>query len=96
MDNGCGPNWLPNWIKDVLFNWFFEASCNKHDAGYRQGGDEIRRFECDWKFWLAMKRDALRKKGISRLVRWIQALVFFLLVRTFGWMTFNYLEKNDD
>ena len=56
MSNGCGPQWferfaLTRWFREYLFDWFFEASCNKHDEGYAQGGDEIRRFECDWKFY---------------------------------------------
>lgn len=93
--NGCGPAWLPQWIKSLLFDWFFKASCNKHDEGYRAGGDEIRRFECDWKFWLAMREDTLRYRGIKRFVRWLQALVFFLFVRGLGWTRFNYHEGKD-
>lgn len=90
--NGCGPAWMPRWIKSFLFDWFFEASCNKHDEGYVKGGDELYRFECDWKFWLAMKRDTLRHKGGRRLIRFTQAILFFLIVRLFGWTRFNYHE----
>jgi hypothetical protein len=90
MNNGCGPGWLPYWIKELLFNWFFEASCNVHDEGYREGGDETRRALCDYKFWLAMRRDTLRQRDIQRLLRWLQALVFYALVRLFGWTRFNY------
>mgnify|MGYP003636003026 FL=1 len=90
MGNGCGPAWLPSWIKSLLFDWFFEASCDKHDIGYTKGGDEIRRFECDWKFWLAMKKDTLRYSGLKRLIRWVQAILYFTLVRLFGWKFFNY------
>lgn len=32
--NGCGPDWMLLWLKQMFFNWFFEASCNKHDRGY--------------------------------------------------------------
>lgn len=92
MDNGCGPVWFPQFLKDWLFNWFFEASCNKHDEGYRNGGDEVRRFECDWKFWQAMKRDTLKQRGLKRFIRWLQALLFFMFVRTLGWTRFNYKE----
>ena len=90
MDNGCGPAWFPQFLKDWLFNWFFEASCNKHDEGYRNGGDEVRRFECDWKFWQAMKRDTLKQKGFKRFIRWVQAVIFFAFVRCLGWTRFNY------
>ena len=90
MSNGCGPKWLPNFIKDWLFNWFFEASCDIHDMGYKVGGNERRRYVCDFKFWQAMKKDTLRFRGVPRLVRWSQALLFYSLVRMFGWTRFNY------
>ena len=90
--NGCGPAMMPRWIKSLLFDWFFEASCDKHDIGYSQGGDETRRLECDTKFWEAMKRDTLRYSGPKRLIRWCQAILFFSLVRLFGWTFFNYKE----
>ncbi len=88
--DGCGPEWIPKVIKDALFNWFFEASCHKHDAGYAEGGDESRRKICDRNFWLAMRRDALRYEGITRLLAWTLAIVYYVLVRTLGWTAFNY------
>ncbi|GAB3099649.1 hypothetical protein G8770_03500 [Aestuariicella hydrocarbonica] len=94
--NGCGPGWLPRWLKAMLFDWFFEASCNKHDEGYEQGGDEIRRFECDWKFFQAMRRDTLRFRGLARLIRWCQALFYFAMVRMFGWIQFNYTKDGQN
>ena len=92
--NGCGPKWVPEFIKRLLFNWFFEASCNKHDIGYKLGGNEIRRFECDWKFWNAMKRDTLRYKGLKRLLCYIIAMLYYVIVRTTGWSTFQYDDTN--
>ena len=92
MSNGCGPTWLPIWIKELLFNWFFEASCNKHDDGYEKGGDEIRRFECDWKFLQAMRRDIKRIKWYWRPLATIIAYTFFILVRAFGWRYFQYRD----
>lgn len=93
QSNGCGPSWLPSFIKELLFNWFHEASCDKHDEGYEQGGDEVRRFECDWKFWLAMHRDTLRLKGVKRWLAWMHAVLFFAFVRLLGWVQFNYDGK---
>ncbi len=91
--NGCGPKWLPIWIKVVMFNWFFEASCDKHDISYSKGGTEKMRREYDYKFWQAMKRDTLRFDGFERIARWQQALLYFFLVRAFGWYKFQYTEK---
>ena len=88
--NGCGPEWCPKWIKSLLFDWFFEASCNIHDVGYDIGGDEARRKVCDEKFLAAMKRDTLRKRGLQRLARWVQAYAYYGLVRVFGRFIFNY------
>ncbi|MAD43583.1 MAG: hypothetical protein CMH98_01140 [Oceanospirillaceae bacterium] len=88
--NGCGPSWMPRWLKTALFDWFFEASCNRHDQGYEKGGDEIRRFECDWKFWRAMKRDIKRLAWYLRPVAVFVGLAFYLMVRAFGWLQFNY------
>ena len=90
VGNGCGPAWMPKVIKKVLFNWFFEASCNKHDHGYEQGGNEVRRFECDWKFWLAMRRDVKRVAWYLRPVATLGSVSFYLMVRAFGWLQFNY------
>lgn len=90
--NGCGPAWMPKILKSILFDWFFEASCNRHDQGYIKGGNEIRRFECDWKFWLAMKRDSERYSGVSRYARLVQAKLYYRAVRIFGSRYFNYKE----
>ncbi|GAA3556299.1 hypothetical protein [Marinobacter xestospongiae] len=97
--NGCGPAWMSRlWLtrklQHLLFNCFFEASCNKHDQGYQQGGDEIRRFECDWKFFQTMRRDTLRQRGVLRLVCWVMAVTFFALVRVGGWRHFNYTGRS--
>ncbi len=91
--NGCGPSWVPQWLKQLLFNWFFEAQCNKHDAGYEEGGDEVRRFECDWQFGQAMKRDIKRLVWYLRPVAILVSILFYVMVRSFGWLQFNYTER---
>ena len=84
---------MPRKINSLLFDWFFEASCNKHDEGYTTGGDEARRKVCDDKFLDVMKRDTMRFKGLRRGIRFAQAYVFYAIVRAFGWMQFNYKDK---
>ncbi|MCG8518322.1 MAG: hypothetical protein MI794_10065 [Pseudomonadales bacterium] len=93
--NGCGPGWMARFrvtrlVQRGLFNWFFEASCDRHDQGYQAGGDEVRRFECDWKFFQAMRRDTLRQRGPLRVLCWGMAVAYFVLVRLGGWRYFNY------
>jgi hypothetical protein len=88
--NGCGPDWMPIWSKELLFNWFHEASCNKHDIGYEEGGDEARRIECDKKFLEAMRRDSFKQRGPFRLLYLVQAYSYYGLVRAFKGKQFNY------
>lgn len=83
---------MPKWIKSALFDWFHEASCNKHDEGYEEGGNEARRKVCDRKFYEAMKMDSLNHRGLSRFVRLTQAVAYYMIVRNFGWMQFNYKD----
>lgn len=86
---------MPRKVKSVLFDWFFLASCNKHDEGYAKGGNEARRRHCDRKFYEAMKEDTLKHRGLYRLVRWIQAVAFYAIVRAFGWLQFNYTDCSE-
>ncbi len=90
LHNGCGPAWLPKKIKDPLFNWFFEACCNKHDEGYLKGGSEFRRWECDAKFFKAMLKDSLKVYPVLIPLALMEAVVFYLIVAFFGWTRFNY------
>ena len=90
MGNGCGPSWLNEKIKALLFNWFYYASCNKHDSGYEKGGDWKRRMECDVKFLIAMFHDFLRVKFYYKPVAFLMMISFFVIVRLFGWSRFNY------
>jgi hypothetical protein len=88
--NGCGPAWMPNWVKWLLFNWFFEAQCNKHDHGYEKGGGEVKRFECDWKLGLAMRQDIKRLNWYLKPVAIVVGVTFYLIVRLTGWFQYNY------
>jgi len=65
--------------------FMFSASCKRHDEGYDEGGDEIRRFECDYKFYQAMLKDAGERK-IYRFWAWI----YYKAVRLCGSKYFNY------
>ena len=88
--NGCGPSWMPRFIKDMLFNWHFEAACNKHDIDYSHGGDEVRRFECDYNFWLEMKRVSKKSKGLFRFIRYAVACIYYIAARLLGKFSFTY------
>jgi hypothetical protein len=77
--NGCGPWWVPRELK----NRYYESQCNIHDKDYAEGVD---RSEADKKFYHSMlKRANGEKKPFVRLGRTLQAILFFHIVRRFGW-----------
>lgn len=88
--NGCGPQWLPESIAGFLFGWLFDASCRRHDFAYDRGGLESDRLKADNGFFKAMLSDATRLTGSKLLVAILLTGLFYLLVRIFGWMAFNY------
>lgn len=88
--NGCGPSWLPEKVANVLFGWFFEASCRHHDFNYSRGGNEKDRKKADKDFYNAMMRDSSRVKSPLKYLAKAEAVVFYGLVRTFGWAAFDY------
>lgn len=90
IGNGCGPGFLPEFITRLLFGWFHNTSCNRHDFGYRRGGTGQHRKIVDEGFKTAMRVDANRLSGIKRLIAKIQAPVYYRIVRWFGWLSFYY------
>lgn len=94
--NGCGPSWMCRGLKDLLFNWFYETSCDKHDNCYLKGTTELNRLSCDWNLFKTMLRDAGKLNKTSRLIAYPQAIIFFIVVLLLGWTRFNYKGKEDD
>lgn len=88
--NGCGAKWMPKWMVKSLFNFFFEASCRRHDFAYSRGGSEQDRKKADDGFYAAMLRDCDRLSGLTRMAAEAKARIFYSLVRAFGWMQFTY------
>jgi Prokaryotic phospholipase A2 len=88
--NGCGPSWFPVWLANLMFGWFFDASCRRHDFGYRRGGSRADRLAVDRGFYRAMRQDAVRFSGGKALVAKAVAWLFYRLVRLFGGYIFNY------
>ncbi len=81
---------MPEKVKGLLFNWFFEASCDKHDRGYEEGGNELRRLYCDYRFFKAMCNDVKRVKWYYKPLALSTSVSFFSTVVLFGWTSFNY------
>lgn len=88
----CGPK---GWKIAPPYHVFFEASCKKHDQGYKKGGDEARRIECDVKFYAMMMKDIYRhQKPHHRSFLGAWALVYFIAVRIFGSKHFKYKNSS--
>lgn len=92
-DTACGPAWAPQAVKNILFGWFFEASCIRHDKAYEKGGNELRRLKVDFGFFKAMMRDSLKTKSVVMPLKITTAVFFFLAVRIGGPLSFNYGSK---
>jgi len=85
--NGCGPDFFPECLTNLLFGWFFNASCRHHDFNYERGGTEQDRRDADNGLYKAMRLDAERLKS-KRLA--LIAKLFYLLTCLFGWAFFTY------
>lgn len=88
--NGCGPDWLPRWMARLLFGWFFEASCRRHDFAYTRGGDDKDRLAADRGFFKAMLRDVKRLHWSLQLPAYAEALAFYGIARLLGRWQFHY------
>jgi len=93
-DTACGPDFLPAWLRKILFGWFFNASCIKHDNDYRKGGSESDRIRYDLKFFASMLKDTVRTKNLTFFPKLVVAVIFFIVVFAFGRFTFNYKSGN--
>ena len=98
--NGVGPYWLPDRLRNLITktaSWFFkDASWQHHDFGYAVGGDRWDRARCDWKFFVAMLRDAWFQSSFwfAVIPAVLLCLIFFLAVRIGGqWGSFEYRDS---
>ena len=81
--NGCGVFGL----KPPFFDKF-QACCELHDAMYDLGGDGKARFRADKRLLV----DMVERSTGSWLMLW--CFVYYLNVRMFGWLFFNYKEAS--
>ena len=92
--NGVGPYWWPRWARAVvtgLASWFFKsASWRHHDFGYSIGYTAAHRRLYDWKFLVAMLRDAVRQPMPVVPVAIIVATIFWIAVRVGGRPSFYF------
>lgn len=74
----------PEW---ALFN----ASCKIHDDNYEQGGNRFDRLTADVGFFWRMVSDCNKQETLKLKRKAVYiAVLYFILVRMFGWASFNY------
>lgn len=86
--NQMGFSWMEN-IFHPPFWWLFNASAEIHDINYQEGGTKEDRLNADTGFFWRMVQDAnqLQYKQKKKAMRY--AVVYYILVRCFGWIAFN-------
>lgn len=85
---GVGPAWLRRLVP---YRERFDTAARIHDDEYDQKGDGHMRFLFD-KYLL---ENMLRRSGND--VQAVFSLVYFVLVRAFGWLFYRYdREMNED
>ncbi len=90
--NGCGGK--GGFFKPPDFLEF--ACCNHHDFNYWLGYQEKDRKKADKQFYDAMITDVNNQPFYFKIPRWLQAKLYYLLVRKFGKKYFHYgiCERN--
>ena len=83
ISNGCGTKNLR--ISVPVFT--YEEACIRHDFDYSIGGNRRDRLVADKRFLYGML------DASDGWVNKIKARIFYMLVRTFGWISFNYGTK---
>ena len=69
---------------------FHNSSCKIHDRNYKIGGTRMDRMTADMGFLWRMCQDANKQETLSKKRKAVySAIVYFLLVRLFGWITFS-------
>lgn len=83
--------------KSIFFKppyWsFHDASCKIHDDNYEKGGERVDRMKADIGFLWRMCEDANKQETLSLKRKAVySAIIYFLLVRFFGWISFFIIK----
>lgn len=97
LEGHVGPAWLPQWFCNLAAKYFkrlYRIECQqRHDLGYIIGGGAADRFASDLTLLAMMRRDSARQHGFKRRVANYISDLFFLAVRLFGLLSFNWREE---
>lgn len=72
----------------------FTADCKIHDDNYKIGGTKEDRFTSDLGFFWRILSDVNKVENLNKKKRATYiAILYFLAVRVFGWISFNFNSK---
>lgn len=71
----------------------FTADCSIHDDNYKKGGTRDDRFKADLGFFWRILEDCNKIESLNKKRKAVYvAILYFLAVRAFGWITFKYKD----
>ena len=99
--NGCGPDWLPEEIREKLtgYFWFFEAPFLEHDFSFEYSDNSKEGFEAansrlfDNSCKLIANRYSWWYSPIVKARRYTQAFAIYRACARFGWSA--WLDENE-
>lgn len=89
MRNYVGFKLLQDYIHPPFW-WLYTASAKIHDENYQTGGTRTDRLKADLGFFWRILEDANQIKDTWQKRKAVYtAILYFILVRMFGWISFN-------
>jgi hypothetical protein len=96
MDNNFDPkknyvgfDWAQNWFHPSFW-WLYNADAFEHDRNYTIGGSPEDRLRADIGFFWRMVEDTKRIEDWKKRKKAVRiAILYYKLVRAFGWIAFK-------
>ena len=86
-----GPSsWSQRLLRLLPFGKYFNKYAWRHDNDFGKGGGWKEFFSANNRFWLGMFKKCLKNPFKYFFLNWFFALLYFLLVSTFGIFFFNW------
>jgi hypothetical protein len=93
--NYVGFDWAQNWFHPP-FSWLYSADAFIHDQNYTIGGTAEDRLRADIGFFWRMVEDTKRIENWKTRRRAVNtAILYYRLVRLFGWIAFKKTKSID-
>lgn len=88
--NYVGFSFMQKWFHPPMW-YFVNASARIHDENYRKGGTKYDRLVADLGFYRRIIKDVnLITDNRLKIKAYYIAKLYYTLIRSFGWIAFNY------